>query len=378
MGDSYRTNGTNRPMHPSRPVKLQEEFRVRIGDLQPLGFAPADIGYGFDVDRWASVVVTVHPSVPSFAAGAVVGWKIKLIPWVYREAAMHGSRQPSGQWFALDTWDVPLDGTGPMERVFLVGTAKKLYLQPESWEGAPGGFPTVAIGAYGLGLLGDPAGALIGVAGSGGGGGGGSLVTLFDGPVDAPLPAHAAFGGARARSVQAPPVGADDRLVGLVANRRGELVLAGYDWLALALRGYRINPEWEHHDETFDISANPLVAPVGAPIVAYTDLRSYQHHTLQVQLLGAPGVPADVCAIDFAFSNYVTATPGALPASAWTPVNDLLVSSPGNVPLDNAFGNVNKVYAVNGFSGQWLRVSAWRVSGAVGNVAAEVRRTSWY
>jgi hypothetical protein len=153
MDNTKPSNLTNRPVHVSRPIKLQEEFLVTAGVLGKT--PPADIGLGFDVDAWSHVMITIHPSNPVFPAFQP-GWEITLKVWKYREAASHGSRSPAGQWFLVEEnpWVVPLDGTGRMERHFYVGDATRIFIQPYDWEGAPVG-GEVAIGAYGLARQGE-------------------------------------------------------------------------------------------------------------------------------------------------------------------------------------------------------------------------------
>jgi len=154
MSDRKRPTSSTGPHHPSRSRKLQEEFNLAAAQIP--GDLPVGVGMGFDVDPWQSVMVTVHPSAPNFAAGASPAWEITFRPWKYREAASGGARQPSGQWYAQEDWTVHLDGTGPMELAFFVGTAKKLYLQPLSWSNLPAGTPEVKLGAYGIARYGDP------------------------------------------------------------------------------------------------------------------------------------------------------------------------------------------------------------------------------
>jgi len=166
MADRHRNDPTNRPFHPSRALKLQEEFEVVAADLTG-GVPPTALGNGFDVDKWSSVMVAVHPSNPNFAEAVQSGWTITLRPWKYREGASGGSRAPSGQWFALEPWVVSLDGSGAMERTFFVPDAKKLYLEPVEWDGPPAGTPQVSIGAYGIGRYGDPGAPMLGIIDSG-------------------------------------------------------------------------------------------------------------------------------------------------------------------------------------------------------------------
>lgn len=166
MSDRNRQDPTHRPFHPSRPVKLQEEFAVDAVALTS-GVPPTELGKGFDVDKWSSVMVCLHPSDPSFADVVVDGWAVTVRPWKYREAASRSARSPSGQWYALEPWVVPLDGSGAMERTFFVPDAKKLYIEPVSWVNAPAGTPEIAIGAYGLGRYGDPGAPLVSITDGG-------------------------------------------------------------------------------------------------------------------------------------------------------------------------------------------------------------------
>jgi hypothetical protein len=377
MSDRQRTDPTNRPFHPSRDLKLQEEFSVTALNIP--GPFPQGIGLGFDVDKWASVLITVHPSNPNFQFGPVAGWAITFRPWKYREAASRGSRQPSGQWFALDDWTVPLDGVGEMEKAFFVGTAKKLYLQPLSWVNAPGGSPEISLGGYGIGRYGDPNSPMLGVVAAGSG----TLAIPIPLPVSitAPLPLPVLVGAETyAAQPAAAPLNTQQQLVSLPTR---ELVIAGFNWIAQANRTEEINPIYLRQDPVPEIEeSGGITAPVGSPAEVFIDMNTFQHQAFQVvtNYLTPGGAPADLVSVDLAYTARPTGTPGALPATDWTPVNTEVFGTAAGAPLTNAAGDISQLFTANFFRGQWLRLRAWASNpGAIqGNVALWVLRQSWY
>jgi hypothetical protein len=354
---------------------------------------PEDDGDGFDVKDWNGIHVTCISEAAPVEANP---YYIQVRVWRFYKS--HTSRVADGR--VVGRWvqdydryyplNAPAMANASQHHVYDTRNADKMYLQivdtiVESEEEPPPPFliEWLHIQPWGYVRKDEPIGVDISSGAESAPGGGGGEVTFpaVYGPEDEPVPANAVFTGMRARAAQRPPVSNDGDLVGMVGNRFGELVIAGYNWIIQAIRTEEVNPIYVRQDPVAEIEEpGGVTQPVGNPIEVFIDMNTFQHHGFQVVTDHLDQDPADLVRIDLAYTARVTGTPAALPPTDWTRVNTAIFGTPADAALSNATGDINEVFFGNFFRGQWLRLRAWASNpgGIAGNVALWVLRQSWY
>jgi len=373
----------------SRYFELANQAKTLSGSEK----IPSQEEVGVDTEDWASVHAAFYAD-PATAVGS--GATMQVRPWRYyktlREGA--GTNLGPGGWVADAVYNVAIDpqaagaGNAP-HRVFETRGASKMFWQITS-QSEVGNVDWLRLQVWGYGK--DDATLVVGTASAGGGGGAVpdplnviivSPLPLpvdppYSGPEDDPVPGEAAFVGAYATDSQRAPVDANGDLIGLTTNRFGELVLAGFNWVAQALRVEEIAPIYTYQDVIGEIAEVPLTAPPGT-IVNYIDLFGFESHSLQVIVEHLGEETPDLIAMDIYATNVPTVTPGALAATDWTPVNTEIFATSGQAPLSNVLGAFSKMFYLDQhLSNRWLRLRAYRVSGSNDNVNLWINRKSWY
>lgn len=374
MGRERREQGdADQINEPSVAKKIGERLVSSADAPESLPFQE-NLGWPVADDHY--VRFCCHPSDPNLSK--VEATAVALIkPWRWRRAASHGTGKPEGQWYAGREFQVSLVGDtslgGPMERVFLCNDCEKIFFQlisivnfgdPDEQQIALSLYSLLARDEADKAYCPFPDGDVIDDNLNRGGG----PSTLF-------LEAEAY---STQRAPVAPPEGTAQRLV---LNPHRELVIAGYDWLAEALRTQEVDPLWERDDTSDDISDNPESNPAATPNVIYVDLFGLEHHSLQVQtIFNGIGTP-DLVKVAASMTNKQGIAPATFSPADWTPVNTELFGTAGEAPIDNSLGDVNRMFFLGAhISAVWLRIEAWNaVSPApANNVAVYVRRKSWW
>lgn len=113
--------------------KQQNRPSMRLIGSAPRTVAAVDIApttesAGFDCSSLSSVLISVHPAVPTLAA-APAGWIGQFRVWRFKVSAQDGASRPSGQWYAGENYDLHLDGTGIMEVALPTQLSEKMFFQ---------------------------------------------------------------------------------------------------------------------------------------------------------------------------------------------------------------------------------------------------------
>ena len=358
--------------------------------------------FGNDVKDWSGIHVTFTTNSDAYENPNPAYIQVRVWRFYNTHPLETGDNRMEGAWIQGEDRIIPLTGTAmtpeySQHHVFDTRNSDKMYIQLVATFVAgeePPPFDDIVewirVQMWGYTRKDEPIGVDISAGGTGVAPGDGGVVVEFPpvhGPEDEPVPAEAIYQGVNARAAQRPPVDNDNDLVGLVGNRFGELVLAGYNWIAQALRIEEINPIYTRQDPAPEIEeGGGVTAPVGSPIEIFIDMNDYQHHALQVvtDYLTPGGAPADVVEVDLAYTARPGGAPATFAATDWTPINTEMFGTATQVPLSTAAGQINKLFTGNFFRGQWLRLRAWATASGggggapVGNVALWTFRQSWY
>jgi len=99
------------------------------------------------VDRFVTVLMSVHPSTPPINDPLVAGAYIKVRVWRFMAESRDGTADGQGQWFADEEVSIALDGdvgtNGPMQYRLPTLQAEKMYLQLIELNQTPAGIVMV-------------------------------------------------------------------------------------------------------------------------------------------------------------------------------------------------------------------------------------------
>jgi hypothetical protein len=112
-----------------------------------IGSPPTIRAHGVAVDRYTSVLASIHPSDPALSA-APVGFSCVVRVWRFMSEARDGEAVGQGQWYSREELPFTLDGNagvgGPMQWRLPTLQAEKMFLElievvnaPATWELVP-------------------------------------------------------------------------------------------------------------------------------------------------------------------------------------------------------------------------------------------------